>query len=318
MSKSSEHSSNHPPRALIAGWFSFPGCNATAGDVMACDVLSRWLGEAGLPHDVARCESIGPALDWQRLDPDRYTHLFFVCGPFRDRPMSRDLLERFAHCRHIGINLSMIERLDDFNPFDLLYERDSDRTRRPDLVFAAEANLVPVVGCLLVHKQREYGDRGRHAQVHATIRKVLAELGVACVPIDTSLEENPTGLHTLEQVNAVIARVDLVVSTRMHGLVMALRNGVPAVAVDAISGGAKVLSQARSVDWPIVTTADDLSEPWLKDAVQRCLDPQIAELVGHSQACAAEQLDKLRRELTGTIRKELSASTVGANTKIDR
>ena len=34
------------PRALIAGWFSWPDCNATAGDVMACDVLSRWLDEA--------------------------------------------------------------------------------------------------------------------------------------------------------------------------------------------------------------------------------------------------------------------------------
>jgi hypothetical protein len=299
-----------PPRALIAGWFSWPGCNATAGDTMACDVLSRWLNDAGMPHDIARAEPIEPVLDWQRLDPKDYTHLFFVCGPFRDVQYAQDILGAFKHCRQIGINLSMIEKLADYNPFDMLWERDSDRATRPDMVFQAGLGEVPVVGLMLVHKQREYGDRGGHGDAHKLIKHALADVNAACVPIDTCLENNAGGLTTPEQINAVIHRMDVVVTTRMHGLVMALRNGVPAIAVDAIRSGAKVLAQARSVDWPVVTTVDDLTEAWLRDAIQRCTDPAIQRDVAHSQQRAADQLSQLREDVVCFVKQELEIESV--------
>lgn len=295
------------PRALIAGWFSWPGCNATAGDVMACEVLSNWLHDAGLPHDIARAAPIQPVLDWKSLDPARYTHLFFVCGPFRDVLYAREILAAFSHCRKLGVNLSMIEKLADYNPFDVLFERDSDRATRPDLVFAASLGDAPLVGQILVHKQKEYGERGGHDDAHKLIRRVLAERNAACVPIDTCLEDNAGGLATPEQINAVIARMDLVVTTRMHGLVMALRNGVPAVAVDAIRGGAKVLAQARSVDWPLVTVIDELTEDWLRDAIDRCLHPEIQPHINHAKQRAADQLGTLRDELVLAARADLTA-----------
>lgn len=300
------------PRALVAGWFSWPGCNATAGDTMACDVLSGWLDEAGLPHDIARAAPIEPVLDWKTLDPANYTHLFFVCGPFRDVLYAQEILGAFSHCKKFGVNLSMIEKLADYNPFDVLFERDSDRTTRPDLVFAASLDDVPVVGQMLVHKQKEYGDRGGHGEAHKLIKRVLGERNAACVPIDTCLEENAGGLTTPEQINAVIGKMDLVVTTRMHGLVMALRNGVPAVAVDAIRGGAKVLAQAQSVDWPIVTTVDDLSKDWLHQALERCLDPAIQQAVQHAQQRAEYRLASLHEELVLTTRAGLTADTTPA------
>lgn len=305
---SSSANDTQAPRALIAGWFSWPGCNATAGDVMAGDVLSKWLSDAGMEHDIARAAPIEPVLDWQGLDPKQYTHLFFVCGPFRDVQYARDIFAAFGHCKKFGVNLSMIEKLADYNPFDVLYERDSDRTHRPDLVFAAGMHDTPVVGLMLVHKQKEYGERGGHKDAHRMIKQALADIDAACVPIDTCLENNPVGLNSAEQINAAISRMDMVVTTRMHGLVMALRNGVPAIAVDAIRGGAKVLAQARSVDWPIVTTIDDLSEQWLKDAVAQCKDPAIGERVAHAQQRAAEQLETLRKALTQDVLAELPAA----------
>lgn len=293
------------PRALIAGWFSWAGCNATAGDVMACDVLSAWLTESGMPHDIARAAPVEPVLDWKTLDPSKYTHLFFVCGPFRDVLYAREILTAFGHCKKLGVNLSMIEKLAEYNPFDVLYERDSDRATRPDLVFAAALDDAPVVGTMLVHKQKEYGERGGHGEAHKLIQRVLAARAAACVPIDTCLEHNAGGLTTPEQINAMIGRMDMVVTTRMHGLVMALRNGVPAVAIDAIRGGAKVLAQANSIDWPIVTTVDNLSEQWLFDAVQRCLDPAIQQQVHQSVQRAADRLNTLRDELVQASRADL-------------
>ena len=293
------------PRALIAGWFSWSDCNATAGDVMACDVLSRWLNEAGLEHDIARAAPIEPALDWETLDPARYTHLVFVCGPFNDNAYARDILKAFAHCKTIGVNLSMIERLEDYNPFDLLFERDSDRANRPDLVFASERDDVPVAGLMLVHPQKEYGNRGRHDAAHQLIKRVLAKRGVACVPIDTCLVNNAGGFNTPAQINATIGRMDLVVTTRMHGLVMALRNGVPAVAIDAISGGAKVLAQANAVRWPIVETIDQLTDSWLNESLDKCLQPSIKQDIEQSQRIAENKLKALQEEIVAEVRASL-------------
>jgi hypothetical protein len=41
---------------------------------------------------------------------------------------------------------------------------------------------------------------------------------------------------------------------RMHGLVLALKHGVPALAVDPVAGGAKVTAQSRALRWPAVLT----------------------------------------------------------------
>ncbi len=57
---------------------------------------------------------------------------------------------------------------------------------------------------------------------------------------------------TAAQVEAVIARADVVVTTRLHGLVLALKNGVPALAIDPVAGGAKVAAQAAAWGWPVL------------------------------------------------------------------
>ena len=75
---------------------------------------------------------------------------------------------------------------------------------------------------------------------------------------------------TAEQVEAVIARADVVVTTRLHGLVLALKQGVPALAVDPVAGGAKVAAQAAVWGWPVllarsgnpVLDRDELDRRW--------------------------------------------------------
>ena len=47
-------------------------------------------------------------------------------------------------------------------------------------------------------------------------------------------------LRTAEEVESLIARMDVVLTTRLHGLVLALKHGVPVVAIDPIAGGAKL------------------------------------------------------------------------------
>ena len=120
-------------KTLVMGWFSFPLYGATAGDLMAQDVVCAWLHDAGHEFDVALAAPFTGGVDWQTVDPSAYTHLLFVCGPFGENDVTREFLDRFGHCKKVGVNLSMLDSIDQWNPFDLLLERDSSRTCNPDI-----------------------------------------------------------------------------------------------------------------------------------------------------------------------------------------
>jgi hypothetical protein len=270
------------PRVLVAGIFSFDGAPATAGDILVRDVVVGWLSAHGIAHDVAAAPPFAGGVRLYGVDPGAYTHVVFVCGPCYECEEFSRFFEYFKRCKIVGINLSMIASLDSWNPLTVLFERDSDRAKRPDLVFLTAQKLVPVVGLILVHPQREYGERGRHEEVEAAIRALLASRDVAAVSIDTALANNQGGLRTAAQVESMIARMDMVITTRLHGMAFALKNGVPALVIDAVAGGAKVLAQAKTIGWEPVFTADSINAARLGRAFDVCL---TQEARARTQSC---------------------------------
>lgn len=278
-------------RALLAGWFSFEQMGATAGDLLCRDLVHDWLKDAGVDHDVAVAHPFTDGVDWRTLDPKMYTHLIFVCGPFGNGPPVDEMLAAFAHCRMVGLNLSMLQDLDEWDPFEVLIERDSSRTARPDMVFLTDQPKVPVIGVILVHLQGEYGKgRAMHHEANALIESVLAKREAALVRIDTRLDENSCGQRTSGEVESLIARMDAVVTTRLHGTVISIKNGVPVVAVDPIRGGAKIVRQGQTIGWPYVTSADTADEAQLLAWLDACLKPEAREQARQCAARAAEQL----------------------------
>ena len=113
--------------------------------------VCQWLGRAGHAYDVALASPFPGGVDWHSVDPKSYSHVVFVCGPFGNGWPIPEFLARFAGCRLVGINLSMIEPLEVWNPFDLLFERDSSASSRPDISFLSAQGRVPVVGVVEVH-----------------------------------------------------------------------------------------------------------------------------------------------------------------------
>jgi len=288
-------------KALVAGWFSFEQMGATAGDLLARDAVCGWLAEAGCPADVALAPPFPGGVDWREVEPDAYSHVVFVCGPFgRGWPLT-DFLPRFAGRRLVGVDLTMLEPLETWNPFDLLLERDSTRAARPDIAFVEQEPLVPVVGTVLVHRQLEY-EGGQHERADAAIQRFVAGLDAACVAIDTRLDVNGSGLRTAAEVESLVARMDVVLTTRLHGLVLALKNGVPAIAVDPVAGGAKVLRQAQTLGWPHVFTADTVSPADLEEGFARCLEPAARD---EAARCAGRARDRLA-EVRASFLRELS------------
>ncbi|MEY9212046.1 polysaccharide pyruvyl transferase family protein [Thermobifida halotolerans] len=245
-------------RVLLVGWFSFTHGEATAGDVAAAEAVARRLARAGIACDTAWSpffRSSGPSLE--EADPARYSHLVFACGPLHG-PQVRWLHERFAACRRIAVGVSVIDPADPaVTGFDAVLPRDrADGPPHRDLATAAPLAPVPVVGVAMVDRQPEYGTRGQHERVGRIVTSWVA--GRDCAPLSVSTRLDTRDWRqcgTPSQLAALLGRCDLVVTTRLHGLVFALRSGVPAIAVDPVDGGAKVTAQARVLDWPAVVPA---------------------------------------------------------------
>jgi Polysaccharide pyruvyl transferase len=287
---------------LVAGWFSFEHMGATAGDLLVRDVACAWLDEAGRSYAVATAPPFTGGVDWRGIEPREYEQVVFVCGPFGNGPPVDAFLERFGHARLAGLNLSLLDSLEAWDPFDALWERDSSRTARPDLALVSTPSAVPVVGVVRVHPQREYA-RGMHATAERAIDRLLRSRELAAVPIDTRLDHNTTGLRTANEVASLIARMDAIVTTRLHGLVLALKHGVPALAIDPIAGGAKVLRQAQAIAWPVVYTADALADQGLRAALEYCL-------TSHARREAALAAERGKRNLDA-VRHQFIASLAG-------
>lgn len=290
-------------KALVAGWFSFEQCNATAGDLLARDVLLRWLRTAGIGCDYATAPPFTGGVDWRGVDPAGYTHVIFVCGPFPNEWPGTEFIERFRAARLIGLNLSMIEDLARWNPFDVLLERDSPRQTRPDIVFLSDPPRAPVLGLVLVHPQKEYGARARHRQADAALKGLLRRREAAVVPVDTGIEHNAGGLAGPAEIESLIARTDAVATTRLHGMVLAVKNGVPPLVMDPVAGGAKVSRQARAIGWPCVFTADAFEEAALERALDWCLGAEGRREADRCRQRAVATARPIREELLGALRE---------------
>lgn len=292
-------------RVLVTGWASFIDGEATAGDVLSMEAVRDSLIKAGIDVDVAWSPGLrldGLLLD--RVNPNAYTHLLFVCGPAHGRQV-RQLHDRFAHCHRLAIGVSIVEAGDAaFTGFHQVIARDGGGARAyRDLAAGPRCAQLPVVGVVLGHAQHEYGDRQRHDDVHAALTSWLGRQNCARVLFDTRLDgQDWRFARTPDQLESTIRRLDLVVTTRMHGLVLALKNGIPALAVDPIAGGAKVTAQAAAWAWLAVVAADTLTEAALDHWWRWC---RSAEGHAHAtrcqrEACQGSLIEQLLQAITET------------------
>jgi hypothetical protein len=288
-------------RALVAGWFSLDRQGATAGDMRAAELVRGWLLEAGTRCEVALGEPFEGGVRWDEVRPSRYDAVFVVCGPMDQGMPIAELVKRFSGRRLVGVNVTLLQRLDSWNPWSTVLARDGSGVETlPDLSFAAKPPEVPVVARVQVQVESEYQDAAPDF-VHAAFDRLLADRDAAVVSIDARLDGNAGGLRTAAQVEALIARADVVLTTRVDGLVFALRAGVPAVAVDPVPDGAKVIAQAEAVGWPYAQVVNELDDASLTRAYEACLGPGARDLARECADRAAERLDSVRRAVQAEV-----------------
>ncbi len=255
-------------RALVIGWASFRHGEATAGDVLGMRRADAALSAAGVGHDLAWSPVYRPdGLSYEKVDPAAYTHVVFVCGPAHGWQV-REVHRRFAHCRRIAVGVSVIDSDDEaVTGFDTVVPRDDAGIAAPDLSITASTDAVLVVGVILAPGQREYGDRGRHEEVHESVTQWLAGLDCGRVRLDTRLAASDwEHCETPDQFTSILSHLDVVVTTRLHGLALGLRAGVPVLAVDPVAGGGKVTAQADALGWPALVQAEEASRTEILDS----------------------------------------------------
>lgn len=286
-----------PTRVLLAGSFSIDSPQrpvTTAGDLLARDVAAGWLERAGIAYDLAAGPQDGEGVNWREADPGAYSHVVWVCGPVGQGRKQTAFFKRFERATLIGLDVTMLDHLEPWTPFDAVIERDSSQRSRPDLSLLAPDERAPVVGLCLIQRQRHYAE-ARHDAAEQAFRRLIDSRPMAVVEIDTVIDPGQPGRRSPQEVAALLGRMDVVLTNRLHGMVLSLKAGVPVVAIDGVPGGAKVTRQARALGWPVVIGVDALSDERLVEAFEGCLSPRgreeadLARRRGIEEAAAVEQ-----------------------------
>ncbi|RFU21855.1 polysaccharide pyruvyl transferase family protein [Geodermatophilus marinus] len=286
-------------RVLVAGWFSFDEVIATVGDELGADTVTRWLTDAGVDHDLAEAPYLGSGVNWRDVDPADYTHLLFVSGPLSGSPLLRELCETFAGSRRWAVNVSVVSEAGRAL-FDEVWARDADGAARPDLAVEGPTPSAPVVAVAFTPAQGEYGDRTQADRVRGAIEEWLATRALPWFELSMDLFEKPHRRRPV-QVEALIRRADVVVSMRLHALVLGVKHDRPVIACDPIAGGAKVTAQAGALGWPVVLPAEEVTGEALDAALEHCLSGQLAGPLRAARARGREADARAREWLTAQL-----------------
>ena len=285
-------------RVLVTGWFSFVNGEATAGDLLAMEVVCGWLSNAQVPYDVALSPVLGGGVDWEAVPTETYPHVLFVCGPARGWQLE-SLRDRFAASTLTLIDVSMFG--ESHTLADTAFERDGARGGRPDLAIASASERIPFVPVVRGHAQPEYGDLDGGSDASSVIDGALERHRLATVAVDTRVDPRLPGSRDTAEVEEVLARADAVLTSRLHGLVLALKHGVPALAIDPVHGGGKVLAQARTLDWPYALTLDAASPSAVDELLGRCLHPATRGLAADCRDHAVSAVADLEPEVLDAL-----------------
>ena len=100
--------------------------------------------------------------------------------------------------------------------------------------------------------------------------------------------------------------MDVVLTNRLHGLVFALRAGEPALAIDPVAGGNKVMAQARVLGWPAATLVDEDAPARLDAMLDWCLSAEGRALAKRVAYGARAKLRPLAEDLRQALHAPLT------------
>ncbi|PST17626.1 hypothetical protein C7U61_18535 [Rhizobium sp. JAB6] len=268
-------------RRILVAWYGAFSGHGTIGDLRSLETVTANL--VGVGHEVLHATAAelnlpgARRVDWRTIDPSSVDAVLFVCGPIlRFHPWTQELFAHFAstHLAGVGVSLLPADDPNHSNPFDRVFARQGGPTRYGDVAIVAPnpvdrrnrpTRAERVIGLALRGQQGEYGDeRCRWQETEAVVQRILT----------SAAEDGPLRVVTIENhltraampANAIEAQYgdcDLILTSRFHGAIAAMRQGVPFIAIDQISGGAKVYDLLADLGWPYVHKISEADPSYL-------------------------------------------------------
>jgi polysaccharide pyruvyl transferase WcaK-like protein len=93
----------------------------------------------------------------------------------------------------------------------------------------------------------------------------------------------------------------LIISTRFHGAMLALQQSVPFIAIDQITGGAKVSKLIGRSGWPHCFRVDDLDKRQLMRSAEALLAGRDAELLRKVRRSTVQRANATLARLDGVL-----------------
>ena len=86
------------------------------------------------------------------------------------------------------------------------------------------------------------------------------------------------------------------------GLILDLKNWVPAVVIDLLAGGAKVQRQADTIGWSLIFAADAVNDDSLQKAFDYCLTASAKAKAKECSEWAAKAVYKMRQHFISALK----------------
>jgi hypothetical protein len=308
------------PRDVLVAWYgSFEG-HGTIGDLLAMQSVVTHL--VGIGHNVVHASAGDVAVvgarrvEWRTASPESFDACIFVCGPvLKGHPATQALFARFAGVHKIGVGVSLFppEHENHLNPFDEVLAREGRAERFQDLAIVAPSGVhprrrkrrpSPTIGLALRGPQGEYGQGlclwERTEQIaHEAAEHVLQHHGGRMVTIENHLQRSG---RPPEGIEAQYADCDLIITSRFHGAMLALRHLVPFIAIDQIRGGAKVLNLVGATRWPYVFEASAVDAARMAAAATDILSGTVDPLLFDVRARTVAEANRTLTSLTQLVR----------------
>jgi Capsular polysaccharide synthesis protein/Polysaccharide pyruvyl transferase len=283
---------------VVLCWYGTLQGHGTIGDLYAVQSVAARLQARGISfaHATANAslDISGPWVDPDAVDPADYDTLVFTCGPIiRGHPMVESLLQRFGGLRKIGVSVSIFpnDHASHAQPFDHLLAREGQAEAFGDVAILAPLPSLDsrstarsrsmTIGLAMRGPQGEYGlERDLSDQAQSLAVAVCDALGgphrLRIIAIEHHLDrfgEPPASLESLYDA------CDLVITSRFHGGILALRNEVPFIAIDQIRGRGKVTALLGPTGWPFIFGAESANADQVHRAAEELLGGKYQDLL---------------------------------------
>jgi hypothetical protein len=308
-------------RPVLVAWYGIFASHGTLGDLRSLEAVASHL--VALGHDVLRATAApltipgARRVDWAGIAPQDVQAVIFFCGPIlRQHPLTQAFFRHFASARVAGVGVSLMPQGHEnhVDPFDFVLARQVGGEMYGDVaVVAPLPNAVPrrgipardragdrlVVGLALRGAQQEYGaSLCRDREAEGLFRALTERLGR-----DRKLEFVTLENHLLrsgrepDAIEAQYRDCDLVLTTRFHGAVTALRAEVPFLAIDQISGSAKVFPLLSPLGWPGLFRIDEATVEAVVGTGLRLVEEDLAAEVTEARSVARRDANRTLHRL---------------------